>query len=95
MFSFIWSPAFTDSKDDTSMAKAIELSLKYPGDLQLKAYEIFEEIRFMNRIGQSLLQLGKTSSLRLLNRIFEKSLQILFQYQCQFLKGSNPSASLP
>ena len=56
MFSFIWNPAFIDSKDDTSIAKAIELSLKYPGDLQLKAYEIIEEIRFMNRIGQSLLQ---------------------------------------
>lgn len=87
MFSFLWNPTATANDEDAITVKSQELSKFYPKDL--KADEVIEEVRQINKLksGAHLFgEVSKVSSLLLLNRIHEKGLQNIFPQICVALR---------
>uniref|UniRef100_H2ZW52 DUF4371 domain-containing protein n=1 Tax=Latimeria chalumnae TaxID=7897 RepID=H2ZW52_LATCH len=80
MFSFIWNPTTNDA--NSSITKAQELSKCYPRDLIEE--EFVEETRLLNKQRETLF--GKVTSIKLLNKIYEKGLQSVFPQTCVVLR---------
>uniref|UniRef100_H3A7E7 Uncharacterized protein n=1 Tax=Latimeria chalumnae TaxID=7897 RepID=H3A7E7_LATCH len=68
IFSFIWNPTTNDA--NSSITKARELSKCYPRDL---IEDFVEETCLLNKLREILF--GKVTSIKLLNKIYEKGLQ--------------------